>query len=98
MPVGQQHRLDREIERRADPRRPRDQADPEAHGLGEVAIGGIELADATHRERIGPEPGAERAVGEDRQLGRGIVAVEIGRGVGLGEPEPLRLGDRLVHR
>ena len=49
-------------------------------------------------KRVGPHPGAERAVGEDRQLRGGVEPVEIGRRIGLGEAERLRLGDRLVER
>ncbi len=40
----------------------------------------------------------ERAVGEDRQLGRGVVTVDIGGRVGLGESELLGLGDRALER
>ena len=83
---------------RADARGVRDQADAEAHRLGEIAVGRPQLADAAHRQLVGRDPRAERAVREDRQLRGGVVAVDVGRRIGLGEPERLRLGDRAIER
>ena len=74
------------------------QADATAHRLGEIAVGRAQLADAAHQEAVGPHPGAEGAVGEDRELGGGVGAVEVGRRIGFGEAERLRLGDRVVER
>ena len=76
----------------------RDQPDPEAHRLGEIAVGGPQLADAAHRQLVGRDPRAERAVREDRELRGGVVTVDVGRRIGLGEPERLGLGDRAIER
>ena len=59
---------------------------------------GLSSRDAAHQEAVGPHPGAERAVGEDRQLGGGVGAVEIGRRIGFGKAQGLRFLHRLVER
>ena len=86
VPRRQQQRLDRHVERAVDAHRARDLADAEAHRLGEIAIGGIDVANAAHQEAVGPHPRAERAIGEDRQLRRGVEAVDVGARIGFGKP------------
>ena len=41
------------------------------------------------------DAGAERQMGEDRQLLGGVAAVDVQRRVGLGVAQPLGLGDRV---
>ena len=45
--------------------------------LREIAIGGVDLADAAHREAVRAHPRAKRAIDEDRELRRRIAPVEI---------------------
>ena len=99
--VGQQQGLDGDVERPVHARGPRDQADAAADGLGEVAVVRPELADAAHRKLVRADPGAERAVGEDRQLGGGIVPIEIGAADPLRQaraPAPRRARRRATAR
>ena len=98
MPRRQQQRLDRHVERAVDANRARDLADAEAHRLGQIAIRRIDFANAAHQEAVRAHPRAKRAVGEDRQLRRGVVTVDVGGGIGFGKAQPLRFGDRFVER
>ena len=50
VPRRQQQRLDGHVERAVDAHRARDLPDAEAHRLGEIAVGGIDVANAAHQE------------------------------------------------
>ncbi len=52
--------------------------------------------DALARDVVGRDAGVEGEAGQDRGLGRGVVALDVGRGVRLGVAELLRLLDRRV--
>ena len=69
---------------------------PEAAGRRDVVVG--DLRDALAEHVVGPDRRAERDRGDDRGLGRGVEPLDVGGGIGLGVPEPLRLGERVVER
>ncbi len=59
--------------------------------LGDV--GGEQVADAARSDIGKGRPGAEGEAGEDRQLVRGVDAVDVEAGIGLSEAQRLRLGE-----
>ena len=69
---------------------------PEARGVGDILRGDPRDPLAIHVAR--DDPRVERDRGEDRALGRRIEALDIGRRIGLGVPESLRLGQRVLER
>ena len=70
-----------------------EELDDEAHLLGGDDVLGRDTGDALAVDVIEMHTGVEREPGEDRGLRRRVVALDIGRGVGLGVPEGLRLGE-----
>ena len=56
------------------------------------------LGDALAVDVAGDHRRAERDRGDDRGLGRGVEALDVGGGVGFGEAEALRLGERVGER
>ncbi len=65
--------------------------------LGRVAdIGMRDGGDALAVDVVDGDVGAERQAGQDGGLCGGVVPLDVGRRVGLGQPESLRLGQRLV--
>ena len=70
-----------------------EQLDDVAQPLGHRDVGGGDAADALVVHVAGDDAGAERDGGHDRGLGAGVVALDIGRWVALGEAQRLRLGE-----
>ena len=56
------------------------------------------LGDALAVHVAGDDAGAERDRRDDRGLGRGVEALDVGGGVALGVAERLRLGERVGER
>ena len=73
-----------------------EQLDDVAEPAGDVDVGGRDVADALVVDVAGDDLGAEGDRGDDRRLGAGVEALDVGGRVALGEPEPLRLGERLA--
>ena len=73
-----------------------EQLDDVAEALGHGDVGGGDAADALVVHVAGDDLRAERDRGDDRRLGAGVVALDVGGRVALGEPERLRLGERLA--
>ena len=67
-----------------------------AHLAGRGDVGGGDLGDALAVDVGGGDPGVEGQAGQDRGLGRGVEALDVGGRVGLGVAELLRLLERLV--
>ena len=74
----------------------------ELHDVAEVArrrdVVGRDAGDALAVHVGGDDARAERDGGDDRSLGRGVEALDVGSGIRLGEPERLRVGERVVER
>ncbi len=68
----------------------------ELAGRGHVRVG--QLADSLAVDVTGDDPGAERDRGDDRGLGCGVEALDVGGRVALREAERLRLGERVAER
>ena len=72
------------------------------HDVAEVArrrdVVERDLGDALAVHVAGDDARAERDRRDDRGLGRGVEALDVGGGVGLGEPERLRLRQRVGER
>ena len=62
---------------------------------GGLHVGGGDLGDALAVDVGGGDPGVERERGQDRGLGGGVEALDVGGRVGLGVPELLGLLERL---
>ena len=73
-----------------------EQLDDVAEAVGDVDVGLADVADPLVVDVAGDDPGAERDRGDDRRLGAGVEALDVGGRVALGEAEPLRLGERLA--
>ena len=73
----------------------REQLDDAAHGAGAGDVGAGDLGDALAVDVGGGDPGVEGQRGEDRRLGRGVEALDVGGRVGLGVAERLRLLERV---
>jgi hypothetical protein len=67
----------------------------QAHAIAERRclgdVGGDDVAHTGDRHMVEGGLGAEREAGEDRELVRGVDAVDVEAGIGFGIPEPLRL-------
>ena len=72
----------------------------ELHGVSQPVgvrhVGGVEPADALAVHVGVDDVAAEGERGQDGRLGRGVVAVHVGRGVGLGQAESLGLAQDVV--
>ena len=62
---------------------------------GRDVVGG-DVRDALAVDVAGDDARAERDRGDDRRLGRGVEALDVGGRVALGVPERLRLGERVA--
>ena len=76
---------------------PRDaeQLDAVAELAGERDVERGDAADALDMHRVERDRPAERERGQDRQLVRGIDAVDVERRIGLGVAQLLRIGEHL---
>ena len=72
-----------------------EELDDVAHAPGEGDVDLGDAGDALVVDVAGGDGGAERDAGDDGGLGAGVVALDVGGGVGLGEAERLRLGERV---
>ena len=72
-----------------------EQLDAEAELVGEVDIEPRDVADALGINAVGVDRPAEREARQDRQLVRGVDAVDVEARIGLGIAELLRLGQHL---
>ena len=70
------------------------------NGVAELArhfdIGGGNVTNALHEHIVGVHARAEADGSEDRDLRSSIEAVDVGRGVGLGVTQALRVGEHLI--
>ncbi len=71
----------------------RDELDPEAERRGMVEVDARDVADALGGDMGEIEPRTEGDRREDAQLVRRVDAVDVEARVGLGEPEPLGVGE-----
>ena len=74
----------------------REQLDHAAHLGGGGDVAGGDLGDALAVHVGGGDAGVEGEAGQDRGLGGGVEALDVGGRVGLGVPELLGLLERLV--
>ena len=94
----QERRVDADRQAVADPLGGADQLQPEAEVAGVLEVVGLDLLDPLVADLVEVHRRVERQPGEDRHLGRGVAAVDVLGGVGLGVAEPLGLGQRVVER
>ena len=73
----------------------REQLDDAAHLARRRDVGRGDLGDALAVDVGGGDPGVEGEAGQDRGLGRGVEALDVGGRVGLGVAERLGLLERL---
>ena len=59
---------------------------------------GADILDAFDSDHVGVDVEAERKGGEDADLSAGVVAVDVGRGVGFSVAEGLRFLERILKR
>ena len=71
-----------------------EQLDDVAEPAGDGDVAGGDAADALVVHVAGHDLGAERDRGDDRRLGAGVVALDVGRRVALGVAQLLGLGER----
>ena len=69
--------------------------DPVAELVGEGDVHGRDVADALDVDRVEARPPAEGQRRQQRQLVRGVDAVDVEGGVGLGVAQALRLGQHV---
>ena len=69
--------------------------DPVAQLVGERDVHGRDVADALDVDRVEARPPAERQRRQQRQLVRGVDAVDVEGGIGLGVAQALRLGQHV---
>ncbi len=69
--------------------------DPVAQLVGERDVHGRDVADALDVDRVEARPPAEGQRRQQRQLVRGVDAVDVEGGVGLGVAQALRLGQHV---
>ena len=99
--VGQRH------QRRVDPGRnpllpivggdslaDRQQLDGAAQRPGRLEVGRGDLGDALAVDVVGGDPGVEGDGRQDGRLGRGVVALDVGGGIGLGVAQRAGVGQR----
>ena len=72
-----------------------EELDHVAHLPSELDVDLGDRRDALVVDVGGRDGGAERDAGDDGGLGAGVVALDVGGGVGLGEAQALRLGQRV---
>ena len=105
-PVDRRQRMARVQERRmhadrqpaADPLGGADQLQPEPEVARVLEVVGLDVLDPLVADLVDVDRGLERQPGDDRHLRGGVAAVDVLGRVGLGVPEPLRLGQRLLER
>ena len=98
MVVGNHRRVDAYVDARIGGSRDGEQLDGLAQLLGDFDIRRGDGADALHVDVVGGDARAEAHRSENRDLGGGVEAVDVGRGIGFGVPERLRIGQNLVER
>ena len=80
----------------SDERRRADEADDHAHLVGGADVARHDRLDALVGDVVERDPRPERDRREDRHLRGRVRAGDVLGRVGLGEPEPLRLGERVL--
>ena len=94
----QERRVDAHREAAVDPLGGPDQLEAETEIAGVLEVVGLDLLDPLVADLIEVDRRVEREPGEDRHLGGGVATVDVLGRVGLGVPEPLGVGERLIER